>query len=72
LVSIRSDYFNQYANKFGINIRGLVSGENTIYDKLNNIKNKILSDPEYEYLRGEDGSINNYLLDTLTSGFTHK
>ena len=72
LVSLRSDYFNQYASLFGINIRDLVSGDNTIYDKLNNLKNQILSDPKYAYLRGVDGSIGNYLLDVLTSGYMHE
>ena len=38
LVSIRSDFFNQYANRWGINIRGLVNGSNTMYDRLNKLK----------------------------------
>ena len=72
LISIRSDFFNQYASRWGINIKGLVSGKNTIYDRLNKLKIDLHTKEEYEDLRNADGSIDNYLLQMLTSGFTHK
>ena len=72
LVSIRSDFFNQYANRWGINIRGLVNGSNTMYDRLNKLKIDLQTKDEYQDLRNSDGSVDNYLLQMLTSGFTHK
>lgn len=72
LTSIRSDFFNSYADRFGINIRNLVNGDNTIYDRLNRLKIDILTKEEYEDLRNADGSIDNYLIQMLTSGFMHK
>ena len=71
LVAIRSDYFNSYANRNGIDIGGLVSGNSTIYDRLNRLKVAIQTDDRYAELRNPDGSIDNYLLNMLTSGFTH-
>ena len=38
LAAIRADYFNSYAGRNDINIKSLVSGNNTIYDRLNKIK----------------------------------
>ena len=72
LVSIRSDFFNTYASKWGINIRDLVSGDNTIYDRLNRLKIEMQSKDEYEDYRNPDRSLDNYLINTLTSGYTHK
>ena len=72
LVSIRSDFFNSYASRFGINIRGLVNGNNTIYDRLNKLKIDLQTKEEYEDMRNSDGSVDNYLIRMLTSGYTHK
>ena len=72
LVGVRSDYFNTYASRNNINIKGLVSGNNTIYDRLNKLKVAIQTDDKYAELRNPDGSIDNYLLNILTSGYTHK
>ena len=72
LVGVRSDYFNTYADRNNINIKGLVSGNNTIYDRLNKLKVAIQTDDKYAELRNPDGSIDNYLLNILTSGYTHK
>lgn len=72
LTSIRSDFFNAYADRFGINIRNLVNGNNTIYDRLNRLKIDILTKEEYQDLRNADGSIDNYLIQMLTSGYMHK
>lgn len=72
LTSIRSGFFNAYADRFGINIRNLVNGNNTIYDRLNRLKIDILTKEEYQDLRNADGSIDNYLIQMLTSGYMHK
>lgn len=72
LISIRSGFFNAYADRFGINIRNLVNGNNTIYDRLNRLKIDILTKEEYQDLRNADGSIDNYLIQMLTSGYMHK
>lgn len=72
LISIRSGFFNQYAEKNGIDIRKLVSGNNTIYDRLIKLKIDIQTKKKYSYLRNDDGSIDNYLLNTLASGFIHE
>lgn len=72
LVAIRSDFFNAYAKRLGINIRNLVTGDNTIYDRLNKLKIDIQTKEEYEDMRNADGSIDNYLINMLTSGYVHK
>jgi len=72
LVSVRSNFFNNYAEKIGTDIVGLVSGDNTIYDRLNKIKIAIQTNDRYAELKNPDGSIDNYLLNMLTSGYTHK
>ena len=72
LAAIRADYFNSYAGRNDINIKSLVSGNNTIYDRLNKIKIAIQTDDRYSVLRNGDGSIDNYLLNMLTSSYTHK
>lgn len=72
LVKIRSGFFNKYAERHGIDIKGLVNGNNTIYDRLNKLKIDIATKEEYEDLRDGEGNIYNYLLNTLTSGFIHE
>lgn len=72
LVKIRSDFFNKYAERHGIDIKGLVNGNNTIYDRLNKLKIDIATKEEYEDLRDGEGNIYNYLLNTLTNGFIHE
>jgi len=54
-----------------INIKGLVSGNNTISDRLEDIRIKIMTDPAYSDMRSVDGSIKNYLLASLVQGFQH-
>jgi hypothetical protein len=71
LVSIRSDYFNAYASKNGIDIPGLVTGDNTISDRLNRLKIAIQTEDRYSDFRNSDGSIDNYLLNLLMSGYSH-
>ena len=72
LVKIRSGFFNKYAERHGIDIKGLVNGNNTIYDRLNKLKIDIATKEEYEDLRDGEGNIYNYLLNTLTNGFIHE
>lgn len=62
---IKAEAINRYAYAHNINIPGLVSGQNTIYDRLNVIKCKILSDPEYADMLDGNGAINNVLLNLL-------
>jgi len=66
---IRAGFFNTWAEKMGINIKGLVAGNNTISDRLEDIRIKIMTDPAYADMRAVDGSIKNYLLASLVQGF---
>lgn len=73
LIKIKSDYFSMvYCPMFGIDIKGLVSGSNTIYDRLNKIKSAILSDPKYQELVDAQGEISNYLLRSLTLSYEYQ
>jgi hypothetical protein len=69
---IRAGFFNTWAEKNNINVKGLVSGKNTISDRLEDIRIKIMTDPAYSDLRAVDGSIKNYLLASLVQGFQYK
>ena len=69
---IRAGFFNYWAEIQGINIKGLVSGENTIADRLDKIRLSIMTDPAYADMRAGDGSIKNYLLAALVQGFNWK
>lgn len=69
---IRAGFFNKWAEDMGIDIKGLVSGENTISDRLEDIRIKIMTDPEYADMKASDGSIKNYLLAALVQGFQYK
>lgn len=71
LALIKSKYINNYAKHIGTNIKDLVSGNNTIYDRLLALKVKIKSDPNYSELLDEDGEILNPLLKSLVSGNTY-
>ena len=68
---IRAGFFNTWAQNMNINIKGLVSGNNTISDRLEDIRIKIMTDPAYSDMRSVDGSIKNYLLASLVQGFQH-
>lgn len=69
---IRAGFFNTWAEKNNINVKGLVSGKNTISDRLEDIRIKIMTDPAYSDLRAVDGSIKNYLLASLVQGFQYR
>lgn len=69
---IRAGFFNTWAEQMGINVKGLVSGNNTISDRLEDIRIKIMTDPAYADMRAVDGSIKNYLLASLVQGFQYK
>lgn len=69
---IRAGFFNTWAENNHINIKGLVSGKNTISDRLEDIRIKIMTDPAYADMRTNDGSIKNYLLASLVQGFQYK
>lgn len=69
---IRAGFFNTWAENNRINIKGLVSGKNTISDRLEDIRIKIMTDPAYVDMRANDGSIKNYLLASLVQGFQYK
>ena len=69
---IRAGFFNTWAQNMNINIKGLVSGNNTISDRLEDIRVKIMTDPAYSDMRAIDGSIKNYLLASLVQGFQHR
>lgn len=59
----------QYCERNNIDIDGLVTGNNTIYDRLNRLVAKISYSDEYAYLRRKDGTIKNALLATLKPGY---
>jgi len=74
LIKIKSGYFfnaGGFCDAFSINPKSLVSGNNTICDRLNKLKNKILRDPAYSDLVDGSGEISNYLLRSLTESYTY-
>ena len=64
---IKSEFFNLYAAEHDIDIPSLVSGNNSIYNRLDALKIKIATDPEYADLRDANGEIFNLLLKSLIS-----
>lgn len=64
---IKADAINKYAEENGIDIPSLVTGTNTIYDRLNRFKCLIHTDPRYSYLLDGNGEIRNPLLKLLIS-----
>lgn len=68
---IRAGFFNKWAEDNHIDIKGLVDGDNTISDRLEQIRIKIFTDPEYSDMKSVDGSIKNYLLNQLVQGDYH-
>lgn len=65
---LKSKYFIKYAQDNNISVTGLVSGPNSIYDRLLDIQYAILNNERgYEHLRDTDGSSNNALLKLLIS-----
>lgn len=67
---IKSGYFfgnGGYCDRHGIDPKSLVSGDNTIYDRLQKIQAKILGDPAYAEYREKGGVPKNYLLKNLVS-----
>lgn len=72
LIKIKSNYFfakGGYCERNGIDPKSLVSGPNTIYDRLNKLKSDIITDKRYSGLRDKSGEINNYLLKSLIHSF---
>lgn len=63
---IKSKFINEYAKRNNIDIKGLVSGDNTIFDRLVKLQIAIKTKPEYSDLT-VDGEINNYLLRSLVT-----
>lgn len=64
---IKADAINKYAEENEIDIPSLVTGTNTIYDRLNRFKCLIHTDPRYSYLLDGNGEIRNPLLKLLIS-----
>ena len=65
---IKSKYINEYAKRHNINIKELVDGNNTLYDRLLKLSVDLLIDEKYEDLLDMSGNINNYLLNALVTG----
>lgn len=63
---IKSRYINDYAKRHNIDIKGLVSGDNTIFDRLVNLQIAIKTQDKYKDLL-LDGEIQNYLLRSLVT-----
>lgn len=72
LAKRKSVFINNYAKLHNIDIKGLVDGNNTIFDRLGRLKIIIMTDPRYAHLRGTDGEVNNYMLRTLIQGKKYK
>ena len=63
---LKSQYFVKYAKDNGINVTQLVSGPNSIYDRLLDIQYGIMEgEDQYKHLRDVDGTSNNILLKLL-------
>ena len=62
---LKSEYFIQYAKDNNIDIQGLVTGENTIYDRLLSIQYKITSGQFGQEMIDTDGTPSNTLLKLL-------
>lgn len=64
-------FFDQggYCDERGIDKRGLVVGNDCIYNRLLRLKAIIKTDPNYQAYRNAEGEIDNYLLNNLVSGF---
>lgn len=67
---IRAGFFNKWAEENSIDVKGLVTGNNTIADRLDAIRLAIMTNPAYADMRAGDGSIKNYLLSALVHGFS--
>lgn len=65
---IKSKYINEYAKRHNIDIKGLVSGENTLYDRLLALKIALLTEDKYKPLLDGKGEVSNYLLRALVIG----
>lgn len=63
---IKSRFINDYASRHNINIKSLVSGDNTIYDRLIKLQTAIKTQDKYKGLL-HDGEISNYLLRSLVT-----
>lgn len=62
---IKANIINKYAEDNNIDIPGLVTGNMTIYDRLNILKCEIHTNPQYSYLLDGTGEIKNPLLKLL-------
>ena len=71
LAKKKSTFFNEYARRNNINIKGLVDGNNTIFNRLCKIKSEIICTERYKSLRDLNGNIKNYMLQSLVAGYTH-
>ena len=74
LAQVKAKFFfdqeSGYCKTHGIDQRGLIDGQNCIYNRLLKIKAMIMSQPEYAEYRDKSGDPINYLLQVLTSGYT--
>ena len=73
---IKSEYFfapGGYCDKHGINAKSLVTGDNTIYDRLIRIQSRVLSESEDKNSRLAlpGGVPKNYLLKVLVTAAVH-
>lgn len=71
LAKLKSSFFNDYAEKNGIDIKKLVDGNETIFNRLCKIKSEIICVDKYRGLLDSNGNIRNYMLRTLVAGYTH-
>lgn len=65
---IKAEAIANYAQDNGINIKDLVSGNHTVFDKLHILKAAIRTDDKYKDIRDENNEPKNKLLKMLTAG----
>lgn len=70
MFSIKSKFINSYANRNGINIKELVSGDNTMFDRLGKLRIALRTDPKYADLIDQNGEITNPLIAALVTAYS--
>lgn len=69
---IKSKYINEYCRRNNIDQAALVRENNTILDRFLSIQAKIMNDPAYEDMLGDNQAPSNYLLRTLVTGNSYE
>lgn len=71
LAKKKSEFFNKWAQDNEIDIKGLVDGNDTIFNRLCKLKSELICVDKYRGMLDANGNIKNYMLRTLVAGYTH-